>query len=205
MPKTFGQYCICCIILPYYSSAFLYQHIHVSLAVCSLSVWLHDGPFFHIHTPKWICHGFDFPHGYAGRDSDSGTIVINSLLKLWSTALSLFFSPPPDSPLSPPTFLSIAIFSEWWIGFQLLRVNTISCGSCPILPQRHMCGDTDQRRNQHFRAMGLGCMQHKTSNGGFASDSYWCTLGLYVAEHADRSSVQDGRNMWKWWDPNSKF
>lgn len=42
--------------------------------------------------------------------------------------------------------------------------------------------------------MGLGCMQHKTCNGGLASDSYWCTEGLYVIEQADQhktcSSVQ---------------
>lgn len=99
-----------------------------------------------------------------------------------------FFSAPPASPLNPPSLPSLTIFffSLWWIGFQPLSVNAISRGSCPIPPQRHMCGDTDQRKTRHFRAMGLGCMQHKTSNGGLASDRYWCTVGLYDTEQADR-------------------
>lgn len=84
--------------------------------------------------------------------------------------------------LPSPVFFS----SVWWIGFQPPSINAISHRSCLILPQRHMCGDTDQRRNPHFRAMGLGCMQHKTCNGGLASDSYWCTVGLCVTKQADQ-------------------
>ncbi len=167
------------------------QHIHRSLIPCSQSVWLHDGPFLHVHAHKWVWHEFDSLHGYTGRAPDSGTIVMNSLLKSWSTALPLFcfFSPPPASCLLPLSSLSLSpfpyhFFPVWWIGFQLPSVNAISRRSCPIL--RHMCGDTDQRCNRHFQAMGLGCMQHKTSNGGLASDSYWCTVGLYVTEEADQ-------------------
>lgn len=92
-------------------------------------------------------------------------------------------SPQPALSFFPHHFF---FFPVWWIGFQPLSVNAISRGSCPIPPQRHMCGDTDQRKTRHFRAMGLGCMQHKTSNGGLASDRYWCTVGLYDTEQADR-------------------
>lgn len=85
-----------------------------------------------------------------------------------------------------PSFHSLTILSVWWIGFHPLSVNAISRRICPILPQRHMYGDTDQKRNWHFRAMGLGCMQHKTSNGGPAWASYWCSMGLYVIEQAEK-------------------
>lgn len=171
----------------------IYQYLaalhtrRASLVACSLSAWLHDGQFLHVNAHEWVWHRCDFLHGYTSREPDSGTIVINGLLKPWSTAPPLFSSPPPDSPPTIPLFPPSRIFPTWWIGFQLLSVNTISRRSCPIVPQQHMCGDTDQRGNRHFRAMGLGCMQHKTSNGGLASDSYWCTMRLYVTGQADKN------------------
>lgn len=119
------------------------QLIHMSPIACSLSVWLHDGPFLHVNAHKWVWRGFDSSHGYTGREPDSGTIVMNSLLKLWSTAPPLDFFPQ----LLPLPFPSLTIFSVWWISFQPLSVYAISRRSCPILPQRHMCGDTDQRRS----------------------------------------------------------
>lgn len=125
-----------------------------------------------------------------GMEPDSGTTVMNSLLKLRSRAPPLFlvvvvicFTSP-----SPPPVPSLTIFPLWWIGFQLLSVNTISHRSCPILPQQHMCGDTDQRGNRHFRAMGLGCMQHKTSNGGLlqtAIDVPWDCMSQNKQRHTN--------------------
>lgn len=119
------------------------------------------------------------------------TAVMNSLLKPWTTELFFFF--PPPSAFRRSFLLCFSLHFRvcvracvWWIGFQPPSINAISHRSCPILPQRHMWGDTDQRRDPHFRAMGLGCMQHKTRNGSLASDSYWCSVGLCVTKQADQ-------------------
>lgn len=161
-------------------------------------MWLHDGLFLHVHAHKCVQHGFALPHGHTGRELDRSTIVMNSLLKLWSAAPPLFFPPPCDSPPSPPSFPSLTIVSVWWIGFQPLSINAISCCVCPIAPQRHTCGDTERSRNQHFRAMGLGCMQHKTSNGGLPSDRYWCTLGWCVTKQAGKHTHDHQCSVVKW-------
>lgn len=100
------------------------RHIHVSPIACSPSVWLHDVPFLHVHAHKWVWHGFDSPHGYTGREPDSGTIVMNSLFKLWSTELPLFFfttsclSPQPARSFFHHHFFFIflcdgLVFSHW--------------------------------------------------------------------------------------------
>lgn len=103
----------------------------------------------------------------------------------------LFPLPPPVSPLPlshcPPLtifFFFCLCVMDWFSA--VFSVAAISHRSCPIPPQRHMCRDTDQRRNPHFQAMGLGSMQHKTRNGSLASDSYWCTVRLCVTEQADQ-------------------
>lgn len=79
-----------------------------SMCLCSSAVCLCNfmmGHFFTSRAPKRVWLGFDSSHGYTGREPDSGPIVMNSLLKLWSTAPTLFFSPPPDSPHSLPLSL----------------------------------------------------------------------------------------------------
>lgn len=113
------------------------------LVACSLPLQLHDAPFLHVRALKWVWHGFDSLHGYKACMPDSETIVMNSLLKPWSTALLCFPRHLLTCPFPCP-FSSSLFFSKWWIVFQQLSVKAISHTGCPIVPQRRMCGDTEQ-------------------------------------------------------------
>lgn len=167
-----------------------------------LPVRLHDSPFLHVCFHKWVWHGFDSLHGNTAMKLDSETTVMNSLFKTMKYSDAIVFlttswlapSPPsfPTSPVFFVLFFSLydgLVFSCW--ASEPLAIGAVqSCRSGGIRAETKI-------RDPHFRAPGFWCVQRKTSNGGLASDSYWCKMGFCVTEQAhDTNRFNWGVQTW---------